>query len=124
MKIGDKVTGRISGLKPYGAFVTLEDGTVGLVHISEIKTGFVDNIHLALSLNQEVLVQVIEVDEFTGKISFSIRTLEEERHRLPRKHRFSSDRHKTGFSPLRKALPEWTAEALDYLKDNEKTGAS
>ena len=45
MKIGDKLTGTITGIKPYGAFVALDNGTTGLIHISEIKSGYVDNIH-------------------------------------------------------------------------------
>lgn len=38
MKIGDKLTGRITGVQPYGAFVELETGVTGLIHISEIRT--------------------------------------------------------------------------------------
>ena len=34
MKIGDKLTGRITGVQPYGAFVELETGVTGLIHIS------------------------------------------------------------------------------------------
>lgn len=45
MKIGDKLRGVITGIKPYGAFVSLENGTTGLIHISEIKTGYIDNIY-------------------------------------------------------------------------------
>ena len=45
MKIGDKLKGVITGIKPYGAFVSLENGTTGLIHISEIKTGYIDNIY-------------------------------------------------------------------------------
>ena len=42
MKIGDKLRGVITGIKPYGAFVSLDNGTTGLIHISEIKTGYID----------------------------------------------------------------------------------
>lgn len=45
MKIGDKLTGRITGIQPYGAFVELETGVTGLIHISEIRTGFIENIY-------------------------------------------------------------------------------
>ena len=38
MKIGDKLKGRITGIQPYGAFVELETGDTGLIHISEIRT--------------------------------------------------------------------------------------
>ena len=37
MKIGDKLKGRITGIQPYGAFVELETGDTGLIHISEIR---------------------------------------------------------------------------------------
>ena len=52
MKIGDKVKGTVTGIQPYGAFVDLDNGQTGLIHISEIKTGFVDNIFDYLKLGQ------------------------------------------------------------------------
>ena len=66
MKIGDKIQGVITGIQPYGAFVDLENQTRGLIHISEIKTGFIENIHDILKVGQKVLVQVVDYDEFTG----------------------------------------------------------
>lgn len=119
MKIGERLKGEITGIQPYGAFVSLENGNSGLVHISEIKTGYIDNIHRLLSLGQTVEVQVIDYDEFTGKASLSMRSLEEERQHSMRRHRFSNNKHRTGFAPLKKALPVWTEETLTYLKEEE-----
>lgn len=118
MKIGDKIQGVITGIQPYGAFVDLDNGTTGLIHISEIKTGYVDDIYDSLKVGEEILVQVMDFDEYTGKASLSIRTLEEEKHSLPRRHRFTNERNKIGFAPLRKQLPGWTKEALDFLKES------
>ena len=118
MKIGDKLNGRITGIQPYGAFVELETGVTGLIHISEIRTGFIENIYDVLKIGEEVLVQVVDFDEYTGKASLSIRTLEEEKHQLPRRRRFSSDRVKYGFAPLARMMPVWTREALEHLKKN------
>lgn len=115
MKIGDKLKGRITGIQSYGAFVELETGDTGLIHISEIRTGFIENIHEALKVDEEVQVQVVDLDEFTGKASLSIRTLEEEKHQLPRRRRFSSDRVKYGFAPLACMMPIWTKEAISNL---------
>ena len=78
MRIGDKITGTITGIKPYGAFVALDNGTTGLIHISEIKTGYIENIYQLLKVGEKVLVQVVDFDEFTQKASLSLRTLEEE----------------------------------------------
>ena len=47
----------------------------------------------------------MDFDEFTGKASLSIRTLEEEKHQFPRRRRFSSDRFKHGFAPLGRMMP-------------------
>lgn len=57
MKIGDKLTGRITGVQPYGAFVELETGVTGLIHISEIRTGFIENIYDILKIGDEVQVR-------------------------------------------------------------------
>ena len=80
MRIGEKLKGRITGIQPYGAFVELETGTIGLIHISEIRTGYIENIRDILHVNDPVLVQVMDYDEFSGKASLSMRTLEEEKH--------------------------------------------
>lgn len=122
MKIGDKIQGVITGVQPYGAFVELENGTTGLIHISEIKTGYVENIHDVLKKGQEVLVQVVDFDEYAGKASLSLRTLEEEKQTLPRHHRFTNDRLKIGFAPLAQQLPEWIKESKQFLvEQNEKS---
>ena len=115
MKIGDKLKGRITGIQSYGAFVELENGTTGLIHISEIRTGYIENIYDVLKIGDEVQVQVVDFDEYTGKASLSIRTLEEEKHQLPRRRRFSSDRVKYGFAPLARMMPIWTKEAISNL---------
>lgn len=119
MRIGDKLKGTITGIKPYGAFVQLENGTTGLIHISEIKPGYIDDIHKLLSIGQNVLVQVLDVDEFTQKASLSMRTLEEARQHMPHRHRFSSNRHRTGFKPLDDKMPEWIADSLRFLKKED-----
>ena len=119
MKIGDKLRGTITGIQPYGAFVELESGITGLIHISEIKTGYIENIHDLLAIGDTVQVQVLDFDEYTKKASLSMRTLEEEKHRLPKRHRFSNDRHKFGCAPLAKSIPTWTEEALQFLSNQK-----
>ena len=43
-KVGDVVTGKVTGIQPYGAFVSLDEHTQGLVHISEITYGYVKEV--------------------------------------------------------------------------------
>lgn len=123
MKIGDKYHGRITGVQSYGAFAELENGVTGLIHISEVKTGFVEDIHQLLHVGQEVLVQVVDVDEFTQKASLSLRSLEEAKNRQARRRRFTNERFKIGFQPLADALPDWIQEGKQQLqtKNPEET---
>ena len=76
-EVGEEFSGKVTGIQPYGAFVALDEETQGLVHISEITYGFVKDINEFLTVGQEVQVKVLEVDEAAGKISLSIRALQE-----------------------------------------------
>lgn len=69
---GNVLRGKITGLAPFGAFVELEDGKTGLVHISEVSSEYIDDISKHLAQGQNVKVKVMSVDE-KGKISLSIK---------------------------------------------------
>ena len=77
IEIGSILTGKVTGIQPYGAFVALEENTQGLVHISEITHGYVKDINDHLKVGDEVKVKVLSVDEGAGKIGLSIRATEE-----------------------------------------------
>lgn len=72
IEAGMILEGRVTGLKPFGAFVELQPGVSGMVHISEVSTGYVENITDALELGQTVKVKVLSVSP-EGKIALSIR---------------------------------------------------
>jgi len=120
MRIGDKLKGVVTGLQPYGAFVELETGVTGLIHISEIRSGYIDNIHDILKIGDQVYTQIIDIDEYSGKASLSLRTLEAGNRKQFRHHRFSNDRHKIGFTPLAKQLPIWIKESKEFLSDTSQ----
>lgn len=75
---GSILRGKVTGIAPFGAFVELEGGKTGLVHISEVSSEYVDDINKHLSTGQSVKVKVISVDE-QGKISLSIKKAAEEK---------------------------------------------
>ncbi|EIW14912.1 RNA-binding protein [Lactiplantibacillus plantarum EGD-AQ4] len=72
IEVGTKVTGKVSGITNFGAFVNLGNNQTGLVHISEVSDGFVKDIHDVLSVGDEVTVKVLSVGD-DGKIGLSIR---------------------------------------------------
>lgn len=75
IKPGSILDGTVESLQNYGAFVRLEDGLSGLVHVSQISQKRVKTPKDVLSVGDEVKVKVIGVKD--GKISLSIKALEE-----------------------------------------------
>lgn len=74
-EIGDEIEGEVTGIVDFGIFVKLEDGLEGLVHISEIEWGLVDNPREYFSVGDKTKVKIIEIKN--GKVSLSIKALKE-----------------------------------------------
>lgn len=72
LEIGKIYNGKVKGITQYGAFVEIESGCTGMVHISEIANTYVSEIREHLTENQEVKVKVIGINE-AGKVSLSIK---------------------------------------------------
>lgn len=71
IEVGTVLEGKVTGLAAFGAFVDLEGGKTGLVHISEVSTEYVSDVKEHLKEGQIVKVKVIGTDK--GKISLSIK---------------------------------------------------
>ena len=74
IEVGNVFEGRVTGVKPFGAFVALPEGRVGMVHISEVSNEYVQDIATVLHDGDTVKVQVINVAP-DGKIALSIKRL-------------------------------------------------
>lgn len=72
LEVGNIYEGKVTGITKFGAFVELEPGTTGMVHISEVANSFVNEIRDHLTEGQSVKVKVLAVGE-NGKISLSIK---------------------------------------------------
>lgn len=72
-QVGQVVEGKVVQIKEYGAFVELEPGLDGLVHISEIAHKRVTNIADEISIGQMVNAKILEIDEEKRRISLSIK---------------------------------------------------
>ncbi|WP_160722348.1 S1 domain-containing post-transcriptional regulator GSP13 [Bacillus sp. USDA818B3_A] len=117
LEVGSILTGKVTGIQPYGAFVALDENTQGLVHISEITHGFVKDINEHLKVGDEIKVKVLSVDEGAGKIGLSIRQTEEApvqasaKPKKPRKRVAAAiipeAEGQQGFNTLKDKLQEW-----------------
>src|SRR5687768_12741424 len=72
-KVGDLVTGKVTKLASFGAFVGLQHDIDGLVHISQITEDRVDKIKNVLKVDQEVTARVIKIDKAERRIGLSIK---------------------------------------------------
>lgn len=74
-QVGDEVMGEVTGAVDFGVFIKLEQGLEGLVHISELDWGLVEDPRALFTVGDRVKVKVIEIKD--GKISLSIKALRE-----------------------------------------------
>lgn len=88
-KVGDLVTGSVTKLASFGAFIGLEHDIDGLVHISQVSEERVEKIKNVLKVGQEVTARVIKIDRADRRIGLSIKAanysteeLEAEQHAL------------------------------------------
>ncbi len=117
-EVGEVVTGKVTGIQPYGAFVALDENTQGLVHISEITYGFVKEIEEYLKIGDVLQVKILEIDETSEKISLSTRALQEappqkKKDSQPRKTLQDrvNENDENGFKSLKDKLQDWIEQS-------------
>lgn len=71
LSVGDIVSGKVVNITKFGAFIEIEGGQNGLVHISEISNDYVENVADVLQKGQEVKAKVLSNEN--GKLSLSIK---------------------------------------------------
>lgn len=96
VEVGAVLEGKVTGLTNFGAFVELEGGVTGMVHISEVAGSYVNDIKDHLTMNQAVKVKVLSVND-DGKISLSIKkAIEPEQQARPQKIRSAPVKRQSG----------------------------
>ena len=103
LEVGAVIDGTVSRITPYGAFLTLEGGKMGLVHISEIDRNYVRDVHDHLRENDVVQAKVIAIKE-DGKIDLSIKALQDP---APTRQRRGSD-------------PDFEARLKKFMRQSEE----
>lgn len=85
-QVGSILEGKVTSIMKFGAFVALEGGGSGLVHISEIANTFVEDVHDHLQTGQAVKVLVLSAEN--GRVNLSIKkALPQQERRAPRPSR-------------------------------------
>lgn len=97
LQVGTVCEGTVETLKDYGAFVSLEDGVTGLLHVSQISQKRIKSPSAVLKEGQKVTVQIIGLKD--GKISLSMKSLETakiEKEEAEENESFHENYHETG----------------------------
>ncbi|MDO5535758.1 MAG: S1 RNA-binding domain-containing protein, partial [Propionibacteriaceae bacterium] len=76
-QIGQIVPGKVTKLVPFGAFVRVEEGIEGLVHVSELAERHVEIPEQVVTVNDEVMVKIIDIDLDRRRISLSLKQANE-----------------------------------------------
>lgn len=129
LEAGKIVEGKVTGITNFGAFVELEGGKTGLVHISEVALTFVKEIGDYIKEGDTVRVKILSIDE-KGKISLSIKkALEDERRRqskIPAQVSFGTEKSSDmSFEDKMKQFMQDSEEKMSAIKrnlDNKRSG--
>ena len=111
IEVGSVVEGKVTGIAAFGAFVELEGGKTGLVHISEIASEYVNDINQHLKEGQEVKVKVIAMEK--GKISLSIKQTESTGN-APKKDRRAPRPMRQDYRSKREDGPKQPPEEFEF----------
>ena len=128
LEVGKIVSGKVTGITNFGAFVQMEGGKTGLVHISEVALSFVKNISEFLKEGDEVKVKILSVDD-NGKVSLSVKkALEEEQKKqakVPAQVSFGGSSADMSFEEKMKQFMQDSEEKMSAIKrnmDNKRSG--
>ena len=97
----------------YGIFVGLDEYYSGLIHISEISSGFVRNVNDYVNLGEVIRAKVLEIDEDTLHVKLSIKDID---YRITKKKRTKIKETELGFSTLEALLDDWISEKLAEIE--------
>ena len=113
----DIVKGKVTGIEDYGIFVSFDDNTTGLIHISEISTDFVRKVTDYVTIGEEIQAKVLEYDEKNKRVKLSIKDFD---HHAPKRRKSTISETKSGFENLHESLEKWILEKEEEIVKKQK----
>jgi len=128
IEVGSKLQGKVTGITNFGAFIELPEGSTGLVHISEVADNYVKDINEFLTVGDEVMVKVLNVEK-DGKIGLSIKKAKEQAETAgsERSERPQRQQRPRNFKPDKRSggtVESFESKMSRFLKDSEDRLAS
>ena len=114
---GDVIHGKVVRIVPFGAFVEVEKGIDGLVHVSQISHEFLENPTTVLTIGQEIDAKILKLDSAERKMTLSIKALEPKPETAERKPRAQkADGEEKARKPR---APKVEEEVTEWSEDNQ-----
>ena len=120
-QIGDLIIGKITSVKPYALFLSFENGTNGLLHISELSDSYIRDIEKYGSVGDEIKVKVLSIDPANGFLRVSYKAIpDNEKYNThdESSHHFAQF-DEADFHDLEEKLPEWIDATLEKIKEEK-----
>jgi len=114
IKINDIVEVTVTGIQKYGVFVLINDKYDGLIHISEISSGYVKNINDYVKIKDKIYAQVVGIDNENNQYKLSIKNID---YRNDGKIISDNENFSNGFEPLKEHLDIWINEKIKEIMD-------
>jgi len=122
IELGSVVEGKVTRIMNFGAFVELEEGKVGLIHISEVADEYVNSVSDFLKEGDTVQAKVISIDA-NGKIALSIKKLKQQQKQEAEKQ-FRTPKGKPAgrgdFKNNRQTSASFEDKLSKFLKDSDE----
>ncbi len=114
LEVGTIVKGKVTGITNFGAFVEIEGGKRGMVHISEISRSYVEDIKKVLSIGQAVECKIVSIAD-DGKMALSIKQAQSSDDDAPKPKREFTKRAPKKYTPAPKVTSpgdfEWQSSS-------------
>ena len=111
IKVGDIVTGKVTGIENYGIFVNFGEYN-GLIHISEISSNFVKDVHEFAKIGEEIKGKVLEIDEKNKQLKLTIKEFEADTKKSKREKIVETSR---GFESISENLDRWISDKMKEI---------
>ena len=114
IKVNDIIEVVVTGIQKYGVFVLIDGKYDGLIHISEISSGYVKNINDYIKIKDKIYAQVVGVDEENNRYKLSIKNID---YRNDGRVIGNDDKCSNGFEPLKENLDLWINDKIKEIMD-------
>ena len=121
---GDVIHGKVVRIVPFGAFVEVEKGIDGLVHVSQISHEYLENPTTVLAIGQEVDAKILKLDCEEKKMTLSIKALEPKPENVERKPRAQKEDDGEGKERVRKPKVQKPADEVTEWNEGDLNGVS